>query len=88
MQKYAGRSTQKAALLCLNITHDSRLLDTAWYHKAVRVPFETLSIPVPEMYDAELTRLYRDWRTPKKVPSSHKQVLFDPDKPYTEYLKN
>ena len=87
MQKYAGRSTQKVAYLCLDLTDDSLLLEDKWYHKATRIPFETLLIPVPEMYDAALTRRYGDWKTPKQVSTIHGQLLFDTDKPYTEYVK-
>ena len=86
MQKYAAKPTGRVGYLCLDLTDDSLLLKEAWYHKAVYMPFEMLSLPVPEEYNAALSRRYGDWRTPKQAASFHNGVVFDTQAPYTDYL--
>ena len=47
-----------------------------------------LEVPVPAGYEECLSASFGpDWRTPKNIPAMHWDVLFDTDKPYTEYLK-
>lgn len=54
---------------------------------AIMMPFEFLSIPVSSGYDRELRAQYGDYLTPVQAKSMHGQVFFDPDRAYTEYLK-
>ena len=50
--------------------------------------FEMLTIPVPAGYRRILDIFYGpDWMTPQRANSAHGGVLFDPVKPYTEYLE-
>lgn len=50
--------------------------------------FEFLTIPVFRNYDRNLRRLYGDnYMTPMNMASQHGDIIFDTDKPYTEYLK-
>lgn len=86
LQWYAGRYTNNVAYLCLGRFGDKNMLEEAWYHKAVSMPFESLSVPVPEDYDAALTRIYGDWRTPRQTATIHGECFFDTRKPYFEYL--
>jgi lipopolysaccharide cholinephosphotransferase len=59
-----------------------------WVENVVYMPFEMLSVPVPVGYAECLeTGFGKDWRVPKQVGSLHGSILFDVDKPYTEYLK-
>jgi len=59
-----------------------------WVEKVEYVPFEMLKVPVPVGYEECLSSGFGDnWRIPRKTPNLHGPVLFDVDKPYTEYLK-
>ncbi len=59
-----------------------------WFNETVLLPFEMLEVPVPAGYEECLSASFGpDWRTPKNIPAMHWDVLFDTDKPYTEYLK-
>ena len=62
-----------------------------WERKYVanptRVPFEMLSLPIPQDYDPLLTKQYGKWNVFVKGGSIHGSVIFDPDKSYKEYLK-
>ena len=58
------------------------------YESAVEVPFEFLMLPAPIGYDKVLRNYYGDdYMTPQKAPSWHSGMIYDPDVPYTEYLK-
>ena len=47
-----------------------------------------LMVPVPIGFDDCLKSGFGDnWRIPKQAPNLHGNVIFDVDKPYTEYLK-
>lgn len=59
-----------------------------WVEEVLYVPFEMLMVPVPVGYEECLNAGFGDnWRVPKQVPNLHGKVLFDAEKPYTEYLK-
>ena len=59
-----------------------------WVEEVEWVPFEMLKVPVPVGYEECLKSGFgKDWRTPRQVPNLHGNILFDVDKPYTEYLK-
>jgi len=59
-----------------------------WVEEVEWVPFEMLKVPVPVGYEECLKSGFgEDWRTPRQVPNLHGNILFDVDKPYTEYLK-
>lgn len=58
------------------------------FKKTIEMPFENITIPVPSEYDEILQEWYGDYMTPKQVGGGHTLLVLDPDKPYTEYLKN
>ena len=59
-----------------------------WVQEVKMVPFEMLEVPVPVGYEECLRMGFgENWRIPKQAPNLHGKVLFDVDKPYTEYLK-
>lgn len=51
------------------------------------VPFEMLTIPIPVGFEHVLDNVYGNWRQFVKGTSIHGGVIFDTEKPYTEYLK-
>ena len=64
-----------------------QLWRSEWVSETVMMPFEMLRVPVPVHFDECLTASFGpDWRTPKRIPNLHEGTIFDPGKPYTEYL--
>ena len=60
-----------------------------WVDCVEIVPFEMLMVPVPVGYEECLkTGFGEDWRTPRHVQNLHGSVVFDVEKPYTEYIKH
>ena len=59
-----------------------------WVEDVTFVPFEMLMVPVPIGYEECLKAGFgENWRIPKQAPNLHGKVLFDVDRPYTEYLE-
>lgn len=58
----------------------------SWFDDCVYLPFETLSIPVPARYEELLDTFYGDWRTYVEGSSMHGSIIFDANRPYTDYL--
>ena len=59
-----------------------------WVDDVVYMPFEMLMVPVPVGFAECLEAGFgKDWKVPKQVGALHGSILFDVDKPYTEYLK-
>lgn len=46
-------------------------LQEEWYLTTEYLPFENMMLPVPGNYDAVLTAMYGDWRTPVRGTSLH-----------------
>ncbi len=65
---------------------------SAWFEDYVYLPFETLMLRAPIFYEDVLSKQYGDYRKlPEDVSApglrSHGSVVFEPDVPYKEYLK-
>lgn len=52
-----------------------------------KVPFEFVEINVPDGYDERLRVEYGEYMVLKNIPSTHGNVILEPDIPYKEYLK-
>ena len=59
----------------------------AWYDEAVYMKFEGMNIAVPKNYDGVLTKLYGDYKMPKRDTSSHNYPFFEVQKEYLDSLK-
>lgn len=58
-----------------------------WLNDSTYMPFEMLQVPVPSDYRHCLAASYgEDWENPKRAGNYHGQVLFDANRPYTDYL--
>lgn len=60
------------------------------YESIMLKPFEGLMVPVPRGYDAILRQMYGDYMCfppVEKRGAWHAKDIWDPDRPYTEYLK-
>lgn len=55
--------------------------------ECVSMPFEMLTIPVPANFDEILRQTYGNWKKFVVGGSVHGGIIFDTDRPYTEYFK-
>ena len=64
-----------------------------WFDDYIYLPFENLMLRAPKFYKEVLTRQYGDFmKLPTDITApnfkSHGKVIFDPDTPYVEYIRN
>lgn len=75
----------------LNGRQDWKKIDKSYYDSQLMWDFENLKCPIPSGYKEILTIYYgKDYMTPVQEPNAHdgSGLILDPNKPYTEYLKN
>lgn len=61
--------------------------ERSFYDKEpIYLPFENVTIPVPEGYDQWLRARYGDYMKPSKAGAFHGGVILDADQPYQVYL--
>ena len=56
------------------------------FAQSVEMPFEFMSLPVPNGYDNILRTQFGDYMKPVQGNNTHGHVIMDPERPYTEYL--
>ena len=69
----------------------ARIWKKAWYDKTVWHSFETVDLPMPAAVDERLKAQYGDYMVFPPAEERgvwHPGVLWDPDKPYLEYVNN
>lgn len=64
-----------------------------WFEDYIYLPFENLMLRAPKYYKEVLSRQYGEFmKFPADITApnfkSHGKVIFDPDTPYVEYIKN
>lgn len=62
-------------------------LPQEWYSDIVYLPFENLMVPAPAEYDNILKQRFGDYMVPVQGKSDHEGIFWDPDVPYTKYMK-
>ncbi len=71
------------------LTSQEQLWKTAWFDETIMMPFETFEIPLPKEYDLRLKAQFGDYMQfppVEKRGNWHTGVIWDPDKPYTDYV--
>lgn len=61
------------------------------YSEIIECPFESITVKIPAGYDELLKIMYNDYMSFPSIASRgirHSNLIFDPDIPYTEYLKD
>lgn len=58
-----------------------------WFDSLVLLPFETMQLPAPVMYDSLLTACYGDYHTFEVPLRAETNILYSADIPYTECLE-
>lgn len=80
-------NTSRVALLSFDPQSDRWVMPADAFAGAVYWPFEDTKIPIPVGFDDVLTAAYGDWRIPRKEPTYHEGVFFDPHRDWREYVK-
>ncbi len=86
IKRYAGIKASKIALLSYEINNKVGNRFIKDYETSIDMPFEFMKISVPAGYRNILRIIYGSWKKPQMAASDHKDVLFDTDRPYYEYL--
>ena len=87
--KYGGKRTKKSCIYGLWRKDSRWIFENSCFDNTERVPFEFLTVPIPEGYESILTQLYGEWRIMKQERSMHSEIngsFYDPEKPYTYYV--
>ena len=85
--KYNQDETSRFANLSMSQWRDCNIkYFNDGFNEPIMMQFEMLQLPIPRDYDKVLTDLYGDWHKFVKDAALHTCVLFDTDKPYTEYI--
>ena len=54
-------------------------LQKSWFDETIYLPFETIELPAPKMFDEVLTAYFGDWRTPVKFDQQHMGYIHSAD---------
>ncbi|MBR1806158.1 MAG: hypothetical protein IJ774_07225, partial [Selenomonadaceae bacterium] len=56
-----------------------------WFSETIYLPFETIELPAPKMFDEVLTAYYGDWRTPVHDGKNRMGNFHSADIPWREF---
>lgn len=87
--KYAEFRTHKSCIYGLWRKDSRWIFDNSCFENTDRVPFEFITVPIPNGYEAILTQLYGDWRTMRQERSMHSEIngsFYDPEHSYLNFV--
>jgi len=58
-----------------------------WFRETIYLPFETIELPAPKMFDEVLTSYYGDWRTPVRDGQNRMGLIYSADIPWRVFLQ-
>lgn len=85
--RYNGSSCGRISYIAYSRGKEKHMFRREWFDETVTLPFEFMTIPAPAGYDERLRKEYNDYMTIRNVPSTHGEMIFDPDVPYKKYIK-
>ena len=89
-QNLDNEKTEYVAKLWTNDINKRRVWKREWFDGVIYMPFEFLEIPIPKGYVDLLDKFYGNWHVFVQGTSAHGgvgSIIFDTEKPYTEYIK-
>lgn len=74
----------------LNFKYETkkRIRSKEIYNQMLWMDFEDTKLPIPSGYDEFLCQRYGDYMTPVPCPTTHGEVFFDTEIPYTKWEEN
>ena len=89
IRRREDKSPMVHSFLAAGKKYNSNVFPRTWMQDTIELQFEDGIFPLSEHYDALLTKLYGDWRTPH-TPAERKSkehvAILDLEKSYTEHL--
>lgn len=82
--EYQHRETERVVMM--PFFEERWVMNRSDLRDTIDVPFEMLQLPVPIGYEPILNHTYGSWKQFVKGGSVHGGVLFDTNRPYTDYL--
>lgn len=86
-QKYNHIDSDEVSTLSLDFYNKDFYKSRKDFEEIINVPFEFITIPVGKDYDHALIKRYGDYHRIVKAGSLHGGIIFDTEKPYTDYIK-
>lgn len=86
VKKESLSNTRFVSKLCFLPLEDDMVWNRSFYKSTILMPFEMLEIPVPIGYENILRKFYGNWEEYVIGKSTHGDVFFDVNKPYTYYI--
>jgi len=86
-RKYDDKETKTISYVAHSFGKKKHLWESACFDSFHTVPFEFTQICIPDGYDARLRVEYGDYMKIVRAASTHGNLVFDPDTPYSEYLQ-
>ncbi len=87
--RYSLKQTERACIYGLWRKDARWIFENSCFYNTIRVPFEFLSVPIPEDYNSILTQLYGEWRIMRQERSMHSEIngsFYDTDHSYLTYV--
>ncbi len=85
--KYNTVNTKMISTLSFQFENRQHFKYRSDYEEIIEVPFEFLTIPIARNYKHALKKRYGNYEEYVVGNSCHGNVIFDTEKPYTEYIK-
>ena len=86
--RYDDRDTKYISYVAYSKGKKKHIWESACFDSAHEVPFEYTTVAIPDLYDSRLRTEYGDYMTPVRAGTAHGDVIFEPEIPYREYLKD
>ena len=86
--RYDDRETGYISYVAYSKGKKKHIWESACFDSAHEVPFEFTTIAIPDLYDSRLRTEYGDYMTPVRAGTAHGDVIFEPEIPYKEFLKD
>lgn len=61
---------------CYYVNNNERIFEKKWFDKAIELPFEMYTLPVPIEYEKVVGVLFKNWKTPVKGGQAHDYPCF------------
>ena len=85
--RYNDRDTEYISYPAYSKGKKKHIWESACFNSSHEVPFEYTTIMIPDQYDSRLRTEYGDYMTPVRAGTTHGNVIFEPEIPYKDYLK-
>lgn len=84
--RYNRKNTKRVSYVAYSYGKKKHVWRKELFKNSHKVPFEFMSINIPDGYDERLRVEYGDYMVMKNIPATHGEMILEPDIPYTEYL--